>query len=160
MLYTHVSHTHHLVLPGLMKIAIFVEDGFQDLVELFPLRRELTMDQTSQDFLLLLISDSVGNRVGWKQVERLRLSHSKHQVCLGRVALHKVVREVWYDRPVHIGTNRGGVRGRLDGNVKELADILPSKAVREVDIKGAACVSCHLPRHVPRVGHNGRGGKA
>ena len=31
---------HHLVLPGLVEVAVLVEDGLQDLVELLPLGRE------------------------------------------------------------------------------------------------------------------------
>ena len=31
------SHTHHFVLPGLVEIAVFVEDSLQNLVELLPL---------------------------------------------------------------------------------------------------------------------------
>ena len=35
-----LGQAHHLVLPGLVEVAVLVEDGLQDLVELLPLCRD------------------------------------------------------------------------------------------------------------------------
>ena len=40
LVFNFFVQAHHLVLPGLVEVAVLVEDGLQDLVELLPLGRD------------------------------------------------------------------------------------------------------------------------
>ena len=40
LVFNFFVQAHHLVLPGLVEVAVLVEDGLQDLVELLPLCRD------------------------------------------------------------------------------------------------------------------------